>query len=153
VGHHDEAKLPILAGQTIVIPRGITVRSYQPSRKVRTTVRSQTVVVDHVLGGMDTRCAHVAIWDRESRFSGNTELFATYDLAYEAMVAEHDPVRLAALREFVYSLRVPMTNPEVRWAGARGYWCWVDINDLLGTPKVSSSRLEELLQILNTSQH
>lgn len=150
VGHHDEASLPIKAGDRITIPAGVNVGSFNPSQRRRVTARKQTVTVVDILCGMDTRCNHVASWDRASRHPGCEDLFAAYDLAMEAYRAEEDADRARALYDFACSLRVPISNPELRWGGTGGYWCWVDINDVLGTSKTVPATLDRLAAILNS---
>jgi hypothetical protein len=141
LGHHDESKLPIRAGQEVVIPKGITIRSFHPKRKVRVSTRAQRVRVHHVLGGMDTRCLHVAKWDR-GRHPG------CEDLAYDAYCDEVSNDRRSPLRDNVYDMRAPISNPEIVWAGEGSYWCWADINDVLGLTASPAHSIETVLEII-----
>lgn len=92
LGYHDSESLPIKRGDTIVIPKGVTVRSMHPQRdKPYVTKRAQRVKVFSI--GSGSSVTHY-------RPGGGHE-------------------------------RVPTANPTVEWAGSGGYWCWVDINDIL----------------------
>lgn len=149
VGHHDQASLPIKAGDRVTIPAGVTIRSFNPKRKQRVSTRRQTVEVKDILGGADTRASNIAPWDR-GRYPGQDDVFAAFDLAMEAIDTETDPVRRRAIQDFAYGLRVPTSNPEVRWSGVGYYWTWADINDVLGTPKTGPDHLATLTAILNS---
>lgn len=117
LGHH--AALPIKQGQIVIIPAGVTVRSCG-SRGTYVTKRAQKVKVRMLMPGQSIP-ARLALNDRDYY---NPLKKRGYDFSViEALRDTND-------REY-YDLMVPFSNPSVTWAGAGGYWCDVDINDIL----------------------
>ncbi len=119
-GYHDTSKLPIKRGDMIVIPAGVSVKTMHPSRDTYVTKRAQTVKV-HSVGCGQSIPNRAALLDRDY---------------YEPLKARgFDFTELEAAREAnsaeFYNGFVAFKNPTVTWAGAGGYWCDADLNDLL----------------------
>lgn len=118
-GYHDDHQLPFKRGQKVVIPAGVTVRS-MGSRGTYVTKRAQTVAIHHFLPGQSIS-NHLALNDK--------------DYYYPLKAKGFDFSALEKLREEnhleYYEGRVATQNPTVVWAGTGGYWCDVDINDIL----------------------
>lgn len=119
-GYHDTATLPVRKGQTIVIPAGVRVKSMNPRKPEYVTKRRQTVTVRMVMCGQSVNY-HTALNDRYYRdpLEKRGFDFTPLQAAYENNTAEY------------YRGRVAITNPSIAWAGEGGYWCDVDINDVL----------------------
>ena len=119
-GYHEASALPLKRGQKIVIPAGVTVRSMKPGKADYVTKRSQTVTIHMFINGQSVR-PRVALGDK--------------DYFYPLKEKGFDFSQLEAWREAnapeYYHSYVPISNPKVSWAGAGGYWCDVDINDIL----------------------
>lgn len=119
LGYHNDAALPIKQGQEIIIPAGVTVRSCG-SRGAYVTKRAQKVKVRMLMPGQSVP-ARLALNDRDYY---NTLDARGYDFAIIKALRDTNDMEY-------YSLMVPISNPSVTWAGAGGYWCDVDINDIL----------------------
>ena len=120
IGHHNDSALPIKQNDWIVIPAGVTVKSCG-SKGTYVTKRRQKVKVRIIMNGQSIP-AGTALNDRD--YYGPLKS-AGYDFTIlEALRASNDP-------EY-YSLMVPIANPSITWAGAGGYWCDADINEVLG---------------------
>lgn len=119
-GYFDDNQLPFKRGQQVVIPAGVRVRSMAPNRKEYVTARKQTVTLHRCDNGMSI-ANYIAYGDKDYY---NPLKERGFDFsAIEKMRADNSP-------EY-YKGSVPVMNPSVFWAGAGGYWCWVDINDIL----------------------
>jgi hypothetical protein len=53
IGYHEKKDIPFKAGQEVVIPRGVVVKSMNPSKNEFITSRIRKIVIDHVLTGCD----------------------------------------------------------------------------------------------------
>lgn len=118
-GFHTDAALPIKRGQKVVIPAGTTVRS-MGSKGTYVTKRAQTVTVRTVMNGQSVP-NHYALNDKD--YHGPLKAKGFDFAPLEALRAANSP-------EY-YNGYVAISNPTVSWAGAGGYWCDVDINDIL----------------------
>jgi hypothetical protein len=119
-GYHSDSALPIKRGQKVMIPAGVAVRSTNPSRPSYVTKRAQMVTVRIILPGQSVP-NHWALGDKDYRRPLEAKGFDFAPL--EALRASNSP-------EY-YNGHVAVSNPMVTWAGAGGYWCEVDINDLI----------------------
>jgi len=118
-GYHSDSALPIKRGQKVVIPAGVTVRSLG-AKGTYVTKRAQTVTVHIIMPGQSIP-NHWALGDKDYRRPLEAKGFDFGPL--EALRAANSP-------EY-YEGKVNVSNPMVTWAGAGGYWCDVDINDIL----------------------
>lgn len=144
VGYHDTKTLPFRDGDTVTIPAGVLVKTMHPSKEPYRTVRKQTLTIDHILGGMSE-----AIWlCKRSRYPQYSELFALYDLAMDVAYEVGCKTKQRKIIDFANKLAIPHANPELRWPGSGGYWCWVDINDLLGVEASYKPTLDHLMEIV-----
>lgn len=129
-GYHEDSKLPFRQGQEVVIPAGIEVKSTNPSKRHYTTSRQQTVTINHFLPGRSVS-NHMALGDKH--------------IARELTERGFNWEALLALRESnhadYYNGRVALDNPTVVWAGAGGYWCEVDINDILEANGIATAEV------------
>jgi hypothetical protein len=125
-GYHSDTALPMKRGQKVVIPAGVTVRTMHPSRDEYVTKRAQTVTIDHILPGQSVS-NYIAYGDKDY---------------YRPLVEKgFDFSEIERLREAndpeYYKGMVAISNPSVSWAGAGGYWCRVDINDILAANNIT----------------
>lgn len=90
IGFYYEDELPLKDGDKVVIPKGVKVRSFNPSKKDYVTKQKTTVVARIGNGSADPK-------DGDS----------------------------------THVLMHALSNPTVTWAGSGGYWCSVDLNDIL----------------------
>jgi hypothetical protein len=134
IGYHDA--LPVKQGDEIVIPAGTVVRSCNPSKSAYVTKRKQTVKVHHTMPGMSVhprlyQRAEVVAMCKGREAEVNQHYFDWHFLGLQTEDEEQDPqVRLNLLREY-HDYRIPVSNPTVCWPGTGGYWCEVDINDVV----------------------
>lgn len=129
-----------LRGKTVVIPRGTTVRSMNPSKRKYVTARAQRVTVHMVFDAQEI--SHYMITNGElARIRANPQ-FAhqiaafekvkfDYEFALELMreneITDEDYRTVSrAYRDF----RFQLSKPSVSWAGTGGYWCdaedWIE---------------------------
>ncbi len=118
IGYHEDNELPIKRGDVVTIPKGTTVRTMHPSRKLYVTKRSQKVTVDHILNGI-----------------GLPEGHPRCDEFYRAF---HDH-ETSATRQ--------IRNPSIRWPGTGGYWCEADINDVLEAKTVVKFKEHDVVRM------
>ena len=125
LGFHRPEELPIKRGQELTIPKGTI---YQHRGKLHETRRAHKVKVQSVLGGM-SYCVGHRYNDGDVRFSySNRRDRDNIKAAYGTdVLAQLWP--LMTIRE--NSLFLPISNPEVTWAGAGGYWSDADINQFV----------------------
>ena len=144
IGYHDTKALPFRDGDMVTIPAGVLVRTMNPSKEPYRTTRKQTRKIDHILCGQSE-----AVWlVKRSRYPQYSELFALYDLAMDMAHEQDCPTKRRKLIDFANKLAIPHSNPDVRWAGSGGYWCWVDINDVLGVEARFEPTLDHLMAIV-----
>lgn len=129
-GYHEVNGLPFRRGQSVVVPVSTQVDSTNPKRRKFKIRRRQTVRVDHVGCGRSFCIGHVygdsqrvgSLIDR-----GDIEIlqdrYGTSDL--DTLVHHRDVVVKGR------DIFIPIDNPTIVWAGSGGYWCEVDLNDLL----------------------
>lgn len=118
-GYHGYDDLPFQKGQEVIIPSGVTVKTMHPSRDSYTTSRKQKVRIHHFLPGQTVRLID-AVKDRHVRQIAQ-ERFDMNELEAEV---ERDHAG-------AYDKRIPLQNPTLCWPGTGGYWCEVEINDVL----------------------
>lgn len=127
VGYHDLGSLPIKARETVTIPAGTIVHQIGPNSRTYALKRRQTVLVNHLLPGRSVKPVDQRPKDR---FNGHDAAYAEYDALVERMrAAQGDEYR--TLYCAVCDFWVHVENPKIRWPGTGGYWCEVDINDVL----------------------
>lgn len=116
-GFHAAADVPFKPGQLIVIPKGTRITTRKGPREAK---RTYTVRVNHILPGRSIPY-HEALFNRSYRpmLEQRGFDFAPLQAAYDANSPEY------------YRGRVPLDNPQIRWAGTGGYWFGVDINHIL----------------------
>jgi len=126
-GYTPIEELPVKKGDTVLIPRGAFIRTMHPSKHDRYAGRSYRVRVNHTLGGSEVQVGHVytdgsfreACWHGDLR--SIKEEYGTED------IASLWPV----MKVIGNIVLLPLSNPSVRWPGEGGYWCEVDINDVV----------------------
>jgi hypothetical protein len=122
-GYHDNLPSPFRKGELVVIAKGTPI---QTRKGVREAKRTYVVRVNHILPGRS-----IAYLDalRDRRYRDDLEKrgfdFTPLQAAYDANSEE------------LYRGRVPLENPQIRWAGAGGYWHGVDVNHILTANGIS----------------
>lgn len=154
IGYHETKSLPIKRGQTVTIPKGTKVKSFNPSRREYVLTRAQTVTVNHLMNGQTYTAASVIVKDGvETSFRWSVSdrdihsMMEILDIpnetpaekaaalaALEAKAREHLVLRYERDGHQVFDAIIHTSNPTIVWPGTGGYWCEVDINDVL--PKV-----------------
>src|SRR5579859_4377703 len=131
IGFYDTSALPIKQGDMIVIPAGTTVKSMHPSkdRKRYVTKRRHTVKVHHLMNGMSI-AVHMRTEPDRRYHPEFANTYAEFD-ALRAMMRDLTGDDLALAMDWYQNMRIVISNPTVCWSGTGGYWCEVDINDLL----------------------
>lgn len=143
-GYYEPSELPIKCGDTVRVKRGTVVkRLFHGEKRAKQTY---TITVDHVLSGraMNVGTFHPAddqgpdrlalMSFREKYSEPFARIYGTHNL--EALVFYMVAVpRITVSGKVYYSLFLPLSNPEVRWAGSGGYWMEADINDILATSR------------------
>ena len=115
IGFHDTKDLPFKKGQTVVIPAGVVVRSTNPSARERVTKRKQTIKVNHLMNGRE-------VDDRDfKRYWPDATPYKSYERFMESNSG----------KKYSTGIWHVLENPSVVWPGSGGYWCEVDINDIL----------------------
>ena len=150
IGYHNTSDLPIKMGQMVTIPKGTKVKSTHPHRKDYVTKRKMTIKVNHLGSGESWSIGNLYRKEGQPddfRLTGVNDR----DLHYlaECLGLPHsnkaeDDAALATLIDIAkqnlkpsndtgtaFNAFVPVHNPCVTWAGTGGYWCDVDINDIL----------------------
>lgn len=135
LGFHEERALPIKRGDEIIVPKGVSVRS-MGSRGTYVTKRSQKVRIHHTLPGQSIPVVAVEKHKRILYPLGDT-VFEHYDALIVQYAHASDPEVRSALHTEMRFLDVPVSNPSIVWAGTGGYWCDVDINDVLAANGIS----------------
>lgn len=112
IGYVESENLPFKRGEVITIPSGIKVRSTNPSKREYQTKRKQKIRIFSVDNGADMD-----------------------DLLYEYEIdrygADKDaPVVERMVRGSLERRRV-LSNPAVVFIGSGGYYCKIEIRDLL----------------------
>jgi hypothetical protein len=125
-GFHNVSELPIKQGQTLTLPKGTIYRHRGELREVK---RATTIKV-HSLQSGRSLCVGRIYKDGEVHFSfmsrNDPELIKK---VYGHAIME-DLWPLMTVNEYG-SVFLPVSNPEVTWAGAGGYWSDADINQFV----------------------
>lgn len=149
IGYTDESELPLKPGQTVTIKKGMPVR--HPKFGVTGAGRTYKVKVNHILNGQTWTVGTVIRREgEEERFIWNQRdkdmysLMARYHLPYGTNAereASKETLRQMALKNLkpyndkpdchIFHACIHIENPSIRWAGTGGYWCEIDINNLL----------------------
>jgi hypothetical protein len=136
-GYFETAILPVKPGQTVTIPKRTMVYSFLPGRPSRPNPRARKVVVHHLgcgqsmtVGSVDkdgTRHYH-GYSDRDTYY-----LSEKWRVAHKTIQAEIEK-RAVVVPDRTYGARlvIHLQDPTVVWAGSGGYWCWADLNEVLG---------------------
>ena len=109
------SSLPVKAGDVVTIPRGTVAKTMHPNRNQYVTARAQKVRVNHTMPGQSY--AFSMIGEREARDFG-----LDMDQLRKMRAEDHK-----LFRDSYHHV----SNPAVCWAGTGGYWCEVDINDVI----------------------
>jgi len=128
VGYFEENALPFKKGDTVVIPAGVEIQTLHPSKPHKIiNKRKRKVKVNHLMNGQSIS----PDFFKRNDFPGYDAEFDHYDLlrldARTEPDAEKSIAKWKALREY----KIHTRNPKIVWPGTGGYWCEVDINDLL----------------------
>lgn len=107
IGYQKEAVLPIQPGMTVIIPRGTKVKSTNPSRREYVTKCARKVRVHHLLPGCNIPDYDYHRYYSDSKYANAPSIKTDWGTQYA------------------------ITNPSVCWPGTGGYWCEVDINDVM----------------------
>ncbi len=126
-GYHDLSSLPVRAGDRIRLPKGTP---YTHRGELRETGRATTVLVNHVLEGEDAIVGVVYPDGRfELKFARDADQYAIRFLyGTDDLTALRPRMKVGDREGNCAAIRLPLSNPMVRWAGAGGYWSSVDIN-------------------------
>lgn len=122
VGHVAASSLPFRRGDQVVIPAGVTVTSTNPSRRSYKTTRKQRVTAVMVMEGCSVHPSMTNF-----RFQPGTPEGDQFEAFRQLRETANTPEAYQQMRDF----RIHMSNPSISWAGTGGYWCDVEINDLL----------------------
>ena len=120
--------LPIKKGDTVIIRKGTTINSFNPSKLAYTAKKDTKVNVNHVLCGS---CISASLVDRHDILFLES---AGYDEEIRKQLNDlywHEIQRVGYDSVNHQRYAYPVTNPSVVWAGTGGYWCEVDINEVL----------------------
>lgn len=128
-GATPEEELPVKRGSQVRIPKGLEVKT---TRKIRRYLsgKAHLVKVNHILGGSCEQIGFVSK-DGSVRHNGaipwyrEEEIQKIYGCKSEELL-NHPFIRLRG--NWLY---IPLTNPTVVWAGTGGYWCEVDMSQVL----------------------
>jgi hypothetical protein len=104
LGYCKDQVHPFQKGEEIIIPKGTIVKSMNPSKREYTLKRNQKIKIAHLRSGMDCPEYHYKRYYSEKQYP---------------------------TKEVNGEKRYCIANPGVSWAGGGGYWCEVDVNDLL----------------------
>lgn len=155
IGYCEDEAYPFRMGEKIVVPAGITVRSYDPKRKERVSVRRQTVVIDHFIPGQSINISMCIGTGQRAQYPGFEPWFDLFDQIHDAIRVEKNEAKANQLHRLYRDLRIPTLNPTVTWRGRGGWWTWVDMNDLTGNPVAGIPSPEdyenEFLEILSAA--
>ena len=121
-GYHESNQLPFRQGQKVVIPAGVTVKTTNPSKDDYVLARRQTVEIKMFMPGRSVSM-HYAMGEAWIVRKFREERGIDLDAVGRKLLEED--------RDQFYNGRIHLDNPKVCWAGTSGYWCEVDINDIL----------------------
>jgi hypothetical protein len=126
LGFHETSELPIKRGQSLTIPKGTIYRHRGQLREVK---RATTIKVHSVMHGMSLCVGHL-YQNGEVHFSfmDRHDPERIKEIYGHSNVAELWP--LMRVNEYG-SIFLPISNPEVTWAGSGGYWSEADINQFV----------------------
>lgn len=132
-GYTADENLPFKKGEFITLPKGTL---FHHRGELQETKRTYKVKVDHMLNGSDMCVGHF--------YTDRQEAHLTYYNRHDAdwvkkTYGTDDLTQLWPLMKVVrygrddrhVAIYLPMSNPEVRWAGKGGYWSSADINQLV----------------------
>lgn len=121
LGYHKESELPVRRGDFVVIPKGALINRIGTG--LTETKRSYKVKVNHVLTGRSVLVGLLRDGEFHGVDDGSVELRKTYGTdKIESLWP------LARVDDgYVY---LPISNPEIAWAGTGGYWTYCDINQV-----------------------
>ena len=115
-GYVEQNKLPVKAGDIVVIPKGIKIKNLHTGFGV--TKRAYKVKVHHVLPGSAVPLYLMPKSERE----------------------ELGIKRENYTDEQWYHSFYPLTNPKICWPGTSGYWSEVDLNDILDVNSIVEAK-------------
>jgi hypothetical protein len=131
VGHHPETELPVKKGDVIRLKKGTAVKSFRPKGNY-TLARAQDVKVFDIFNGISKT---VPFCERDGNLLKRADCRAVFE-KYDELILDSethpDSVESDRLYREAIALKIHESNPTVHWVGAGGYWCWVDINDVIG---------------------
>lgn len=128
LGFHYDNELPIKKGDNIKLPKGTLYRHRGELREVK---RATTVKVHHILPGLSMCVGYFSplfgkmYWNYLNR-SDHSRLMDLYGLNYK--LEELWPIMRVDECGNVF---IPLSNPEIVWAGSGGYWSDADINQFV----------------------
>ena len=132
-GYCNLSDLPVREGDEITLPKGTP---YTYRGELRETGRKTRVKVNHVLEGSDLVVGYY------QRTSGHYHLGCASEAdmhlvrkLYGTDNLEELWPRMRVSGDIHATIRLPLSNPEVCWAGSGGYWASVDINLVPSTAK------------------
>ena len=143
LGYHDEHSLPIKAGDTVTIPKGVTITNVRFGDHV--AAKTYKVRVHHVMPGQSVKASWqtdsdvrrleadgVDLTEYHDAYNTLKELSDKRDIEFAKEVKDTDYLdRLEKARLTFYSLWIPTVAPRIVWVGAGGYWSELDINTVL----------------------
>ena len=128
-GYVETHNHPFKVGQKVRIRKGAKIGSTAPSGS-RTQGRSQTVEIQILNCGRSVCVGyqidekdepklryHTKIWDSVEKIYGTSDLETLYLQGHITRLDNGD-------------LILKLEDPGVQWAGAGGYWCWTDIENV-----------------------
>jgi hypothetical protein len=131
VGHHPETELPVKKGDVVRLKKGTSVKSYRPKGNY-TLTRAQDVTVFDIFNGISKS---VPWCERDGYLRARPDcqaVFEKYDELKLDALTHPDALESDRLWNEARALKIHESNPTVHWVGTGGYWCWVDINDVIG---------------------
>nr|BFD64950.1 hypothetical protein BdHM001_36310 [Bdellovibrio sp. HM001] len=116
IGYVETERIPFKKGDVILIPAGTKVKSTNPSKREYLTKRKQRIKVFSVDTGSDM-----------------DEALYSYEIDRHG-ADENAPVIEREVAGSMQRRRVT-SNPSIVFTGSGGYWCHVEVRDILAANK------------------
>lgn len=126
-GYITEALLPIKAGMTVKLAKGVL---YACRGKLVENKKNRSIKVNHVLPGQSLAVGffHHASGEVHFSYTQRHDIYTVKNLYGTDNLMDLWPLMTTSDYDHYSTIFLPISNPQVSWAGTGGYWCDADIN-------------------------
>lgn len=130
LGYREDHELSFRKGQQVKIPKGVMIRSTNPSRRKQAAGRAYKIVIHHFMPGQSIQIGNV-LADGTVRHDGCIPSYLEDEIRKAYGAPSADLLSHPFVHQRGKAILIPLKNPTVCWVGTGSYWCEVDITKVL----------------------